>query len=109
MNNAASHYPAQLPFGQVEEEELRKFVRLLDAESDKDNRQSAFDQLLRMTTLTLEQAALLARSRAVAGSVGLQLSLKRYVRSQEYESARQATKEVPGWQILLTLLGSMFP
>ncbi len=59
--------------------------------------------------LTVEQAALLAASPAVAASVGLQLSLKRYVRSQEYKSARQAAAEVPAWKILLALLGSMFP
>jgi hypothetical protein len=88
--------------------EVARFIELLGTEPSKATQQSALDHLLQAVSVTPDQALALARCEVVKGSVGLQLSLKRYARAQEFATASTSHANRPGWHDVMEFL-AFFP
>jgi len=106
---AASDYLRDLGKPRLDPTELDRFISYVAAESDKDERQGDVDHLLRVVDLTPDQVMLIAASDPVRRAVGLQLSVKRYATSKQFEAAQQSAANEPTWKKALLLLGAVFP
>lgn len=87
--------------------ELERFIELLGAEPSKATQQNALDHLLQIVSVTPDQALALAKCSTVKGSVGLQHSLKRYARAQEFAAADARHTNRSGWNNVLEFLVSL--
>jgi sugar phosphate isomerase/epimerase len=107
--SATTEYLQQLGKSQLAISELTIFIGHLNVEPDKSQRQAAFDHLLRVVELTPEQVLQLAESELVREAIGLQLSLRRYATSKDFEAARQAAANEPTWRKVLETLFAGLP
>jgi len=107
--NAASNYLHELGKPHLDSTELERFISYVAAESEKDERQRAVDHLLRVVDLTPEQVVLIGASDPVRKEVGLQLSMKRYAMSKQFEAAQHAAANEPTWKKALLFLGMALP
>jgi len=106
---AASNYLSELGKPVLDSTELDRLMSYVAAESEKDERQRALDHLLRVANLTAEQLILIAASGPVREAVGLQLSVRRYAMSKQYEAAQQSAANEPAWKKALLFLGAVLP
>ena len=106
---AASNYLRELGKPRLDSAELDRFISYVAAESEKDERQSAIDHLLRVMDLTPDQVVLVAASDPVRSAVGLQLSVRRYATSKQFEAAKQSAENEPTWKKALWILGGGLP
>jgi hypothetical protein len=106
---AASNYLRELGKPHLEPAELDRFIAYVAASSDKDERQGAVDHLLRVIDLTPAQVILIAASDPVRREVGLQLSVRRYATSKQFEAAQQSAANAPAWKDALLFLGAALP
>ena len=107
--SAATDYIRDLSKSRLVSTELECFLAHVAAETEKDERQRAIDYLLRVVDLTPDQVKLLYASGPVRSSGGLQLSVKRYATTKQFEAAQISTSKESEWKILLYGLGSIFP
>jgi hypothetical protein len=107
--SAASTYLRELGKPRLDSTELDRFISYVAAEPEKDEMQGAIDHLLRVVDLTPDQVVLIAASDPVRKAVGLQLSIKRYARSKQFEAAQQAAANEPTWKKALLILGASLP
>ena len=106
---AASNYLRELGRPRLDSTELDRFMSYVAAESEKDERQAAVDHLLRVADLTPDQVVLLGASDPVRGAAGLQLSIRRYAMSKQFEAAQQSAMNESEWKKALESLGWMIP
>jgi len=99
----------------ISESELATFVTLLAAVPEALERHDAFQHLLRVAALSPDQVVVLAKSSPVREDVGLQLLLKRYIRSQQFaashaaEQARLSSKWAVAADIVMGFFMSLPP
>jgi hypothetical protein len=106
---AASNYLRELGKPRLDPAELDRFISYVAATTEKDERQCAVDHLLRVADLTPAQVMLIGASEPVRTTVGLQLSIRRYATSKQFEAAQQAAANAPAWKDALVLLGAVLP
>ena len=106
---AASKYLRELGKPRLDATELERFMSHVAAESEKDERQGDLDHLLRVVELTPAQVVSIAASDPVRKSVGLQLSVKRYATSKQFQAAQQSAENEPAWKNALLFLGAALP
>jgi hypothetical protein len=107
--NAASDYLRELGKQRLDSTELDRFLSYVAAEPEKDARQRAVDHLLRLVDLTPDQVMHVAASDPVRKGVGLQLSVRRYVTSRQFEEAQRSAENEAAWKKALMLLGTAIP
>jgi hypothetical protein len=93
----------------MDSSELARFIAHIASDSNKEERQAAIDHLLRVVDLTPDQVQILAASGPVHRVVGLQLSIRRYATSKQFEAARQAAANETAWQRTLDFLAAVIP
>lgn len=107
--SAASDFLRKLGKPQLDADEMRHFIACLSADTEKESRQSAVDCLLRVSDLSPDQVVLLGACEPVARSVGLQLSVRRYATSKQFEAARESSANEPAWQRAVMILAASIP
>jgi hypothetical protein len=97
---AASEYLRALAKAHLEPDELSRFVACVADEPEKNERQAAVDHLLRVVDLTPNQVVALASTEIVRRELGLQLSVRRYAASKQYEAGRLPEGKESMWKMV---------
>ena len=97
MNEASNFLQSHVKIGILSDEDFSQFIKLAETLPVLSERQSVIELLLRTIRLSLNQIQLLADTEALRNNPSLQLTLKRYIRSQGYASACEDYKNRSKW------------
>jgi hypothetical protein len=109
MNEASSLLLSHVKEGVLSDEDFSQFLKLAEALPVSSTRQAAIEHLLRIVHLNPSQVQLLAHTEILQDNPSLQLTLKRYVRVQEYASAREGYENRSKWTKIAEFLMMLSP
>jgi hypothetical protein len=104
---AASKYLRGLGKVRLDSGELERFMEHVAGELEKDEQQRALDYLLAVADSGPEQVMYVGKSDPVLRSLGLQLSVRRYAISKEFDAAQREAANESDWKKILLSLGSL--